>query len=189
MHCPELGSCSVKHRNAYPKAPIFLPKTPHSCARVRRFFDPSPVLFRLRARNGCLFGKNRRNRGKTALSSPDFGVSFQCRKSSHRPFFKPLRGLARRQATAQDEPGRTSRGSPCCGKFSPAVSCPRANLIRRAPIRSQKIRAKRCRTGKVGAQKPFRVQKWPFHRRATRANSFRTAPAFRSSPVCTPHKG
>ena len=38
MHCPELGSCSVKHRNAYPKAPIFLPKTPHSCARVRRFF-------------------------------------------------------------------------------------------------------------------------------------------------------
>ena len=101
----------------------------------------------------------------------------------------PFRGLARRQVTAQDEPGGTSRGSPCCGKISAAVSCPRANLIRRAPIRSQKIRAKRCRTGKVGAQKPFRVQKWPFHRRATRVNSFRTAPAFRSSPVCTLHKG
>ena len=180
----------MKHRNAYPKAPIFLPKTPHSCVRVRRFFLIPPQFCFGCARETAVSSAKTDEIGGRRRSLPPIS-EYHFSAGNHRTGLSssPFRGLVRRQAAAQDERGGTSRGSPCCGKFSPAVSCPRANLIRRAPIRSQKIRAKRCRTGKVGAQKPFRVQKWPFHRRATRANSFRTSPAFRSSPVCTPHKG
>ena len=180
----------MKRRNAYPKAPIFLPKTPHSCARVRRFFlIPPRFCFGCARETAVSSAKTDEIGGRRRSLPPISEYHFSAGNHRTRLSSSPFRGLARRQAAAQDEPGETSRGSPCCGKISPAVSCPRTNLIRRAPIRSQKIRAKRCRTGKVGARKPFRVQKWPFHRRATRANSFRTAPAFRSSPVCTPHKG
>ena len=171
------------------KPPSFCPKRRTLAQECGVFFDPSPVLFRLRARNGISSAKTDEIGGRRRSLPPILESHFSA--GNHRTHLSssPFRGLARRQAAAQDESGGTSRGSPCCGKFSPAVSCPRANFIRRAPIRFQKIRAKRCRTGKVGAQKPFRVQKWPFPRRATRANSFRTAPAFRSSPVCTLHKG
>ena len=170
------------------KPPSFCQKRRTLAQECGVFFDPSPVLFRLRARNGYLFGKNRRNRGRRRSLPPISEYHFSAGNHRTRLSSSLFRGLACRQAAAQDESGGTSRGSPCCGKFSPAVSCPRANFIRRAPIRSQKIRAKRCQTGKVGAQKPFLVQKWPFPRRATHVNSFRTAPAFRSSPVCTLHK-
>ena len=171
-------------------------KPPSFCQKCRTlaqecgvFFDPSPVCFGCARETAISSAKTDEIGGRRPSLPPILESHFSAGNHRTRLSSSPFRGLARRQAAAQDESGGTSRGSPCCGKFSPAVSCPRANFIRRAPLRSQKIRAKRCRTEKVGAQKPFLIQKWPFPRRATRVNSFRTAPAFRSSPVCTLHKG